>query len=139
MNTSLIADQQASQHRAVVVGMYENLKHGNGEAVLMALSEEIAWTVPPGLPYGGTYRGREAVLNNVFSRFDAEWEGFEVGSDEIFAIGAVVIALGHYAGTRRETGKTMRARFAHVWRFTDGVPVAFETIPDTHTMVAAMS
>lgn len=139
MNTNLSAEQQESKHKAVVVGMYNDLRQGNGEAVLMALSEEIAWTVPPGLSYGGTYHGREAVLNNVFSRFVTEWEDFEVDWDEIFAVGNVVIALGHYAGKRRETGKTMRARFAHVWRFTDGVPVAFETIPDTHTMVAAMS
>jgi hypothetical protein len=69
------------------------------------LSDKIEWVVTAGLPYGGTYRGRDAVLANVFARFDTEWEGFAVAPAELFAVEDVVIALGNYQGRRRETGK----------------------------------
>ncbi|MBT2413280.1 hypothetical protein J7I94_22410 [Streptomyces sp. ISL-12] len=48
------------------------------------------------------------------------------------------MALGHYSGTNLSTGKAMRIRCAHVRRFEHGVPVHFETVLDTHTVVRAM-
>jgi uncharacterized protein len=132
-------DARALRNWEVVAQMYADLSRGNGEAVLSTLSDKIEWVVTAGLPYGGTYRGRDAVLANVFARFDTEWEDFAVAPAELFAVEDVVIALGNYQGRRRETGKAMTARFAHVWRFEHGVPVAFETIADTRTMVAAMA
>lgn len=132
-------DTRASRNQGVVAQMYADLSRGDGEAVLSTLSETIEWVVAAGLPYGGTYRGREAVLVNVFARFDTQWDDFAVDPAELVAVEDVVIALGHYQGRGRETGKAMKARFAHAWRFEDGVPVSFETIADTGIMVAAMS
>ncbi|MGP3949546.1 nuclear transport factor 2 family protein [Streptomyces sp. 7N604] len=137
--TMSLQDARASRNREVVDQMYADLSRGDGEAVLSTLSDKIEWVVAAGLPYGGTYRGRDAVLANVFARFDTEWEDFAVVPAELIAVEDVVIALGHYQGRRRGTGKAMKARFAHAWRFEHGVPVAFETIADTRTMVAAMS
>ena len=129
----------ASRNRDVVARMYADLSRGDVEAVLAALSEKIEWVVAEGLPYGGTYRGRDAVLADVFARLDAEWEDLAVDPRELVAVGEVVIALGRYQRRGRGTGKAMTARFAHVWRFEQGVPVAFETIADTGVMVAAMA
>ncbi|MFI2350383.1 nuclear transport factor 2 family protein [Streptomyces sp. NPDC019443] len=134
-----LLDAQASKNQEVVARMYADLRRGDGEAVLAVLGDEIEWVVAAGLPYGGTYRGRDEVLANVFARFDIEWEDFAVVPAEIHAVGDMVVALGSYEGRRRETGRAMSARFAHVWRFEHGVPVAFETIADTGVMVAAMA
>jgi ketosteroid isomerase-like protein len=135
MNT---AAQPNTDTGAVVRGLYGRLAQGDVEGLLAGLHEDIQWVVPPGLHYGGTYRGREAVLNNVFARFVMEWEGFAVEPAEVIAAGETVVALGHYSGTNLSTGQAMRTRFAHVWRFEHGVPAHFETVLDTHTMVRAM-
>ncbi|WP_162794764.1 nuclear transport factor 2 family protein [Nonomuraea lactucae] len=139
MGASQITNLQETKNRTVVAGMYSDLALGHAEAVLLTLSHDIEWVVTAGFPYGGTYVGRDAVLTNVFSRFESDWEDFGVVPDEILAVGDQVIALGHYQGRRRETGKSMKARFAHVWRFEDSVPITFETIADTRTMFATMS
>ncbi|WP_217140794.1 nuclear transport factor 2 family protein [Streptomyces sp. AC627_RSS907] len=123
---------------ALVRALYGCLAEGDIDGLLNGLHEDIQWVVPPGLHYGGTYRGRDAVLNNVFARFTTEWAGFAVQPAELVATDDTVVALGHYSGTNLSTGKPMRTRFAHVWRFENGVPVHFETIPDTHTMTRAM-
>ncbi|WP_328681574.1 nuclear transport factor 2 family protein [Streptomyces sp. NBC_00322] len=133
-----LQDARASKDRDVVAQMYTDLSRGNGEAVLNTLSDGIEWVVTAGLPYGGTYRGRDEVLANVFARFDTEWEDFAVAPTELIAVPDLVVALGHYQGRGRATGKAMKARFAHVWRLENGVPVAFETIADTGVMVDAM-
>ena len=118
----------------VVAGLYEALSCGDVPALLNGLDAEIAWVVPAGLHYAGTYTGRESVLTNVFARFTSEWEGFVVDVAEILPAGDVVVALGHYRGRSMVTGRSMAARFGHVWRLRDGVPVHFETILDTHVM-----
>ncbi|MBN6053122.1 nuclear transport factor 2 family protein, partial [Nonomuraea sp. RK-328] len=130
--------EQESRNQSVVAGMYADLERGNVDAVISTLSSDVSWVVAPGLPYGGTYGGRDAV-GGIFSTYDAEWEDLAVVADQILPAGDFVIALGHYEARGRKTGKPMRARFAHVWRLEDGVPVTFETIADTHTMVAALS
>ncbi|WP_229076595.1 nuclear transport factor 2 family protein [Actinoplanes sp. DH11] len=124
---------------ASVVALYGRLADGDVAALLEGLDRDIEWVVPDGLHYGGVYRGRESVLTNVFARFETEWVGFAVQPDEIFEAGDVVIALGHYRAANRVTGRPMTSRFAHVWRLSDGVPVRFETIPDTHAMVRTMT
>ena len=51
--------------------------------------------------------------------------------------GEVVVALGYYSGVHLATERFMRARFAHVWRFRDGVPSRFEAVVDTQPMERA--
>jgi hypothetical protein len=131
-------DEQTAPGCAVVEALYRSLAQGDVTALLAGLDEQIEWVVPPGLHYGGTYRGREEVLENVFSRFVTEWQDFTVAPAEIMEAGHRVIALGHYSGTNLATGRPMRTRFVHVWRLRDGVPAHFETVLDTHTMVTAM-
>ncbi|MGC9496260.1 nuclear transport factor 2 family protein [Streptomyces sp. WG7] len=131
-------DEHTTTGSAVVEALYGSLAQGDVTALLAGLDERIEWVVPPGLHYGGTYRGREEVLENVFARFVSEWHDFTVTPAEILDAGDRVIALGHYSGRNLVTGKPMRTRFVHVWRLPDGVPVHFETVLDTHTMVAAM-
>ncbi|MET8311261.1 nuclear transport factor 2 family protein [Micromonospora sp. NPDC005173] len=118
--------------------MYGKLADGDVMGLLESLDRDIEWVVPDGLHFGGTYRGREAVLANVFARFNSEWDGFTIEPDEVFEAGDVVIALGHYRAANKAAGRPMTARFAHVWRLRDGQPVRFETIPDTHAMVRTM-
>ncbi|MGC9501800.1 nuclear transport factor 2 family protein [Streptomyces sp. WG7] len=131
-------DERSATGSAVVEALYGSLAQGDVAALLAGLDERIEWVVPPGLHYGGTYRGREEILKNVFARFVSEWQDFTVAPAEILDAGDRVVALGHYSGSNLVTGKPMRARFVHVWRLRGGVPVHFETVLDTHTMVAAM-
>ncbi|WP_158239704.1 nuclear transport factor 2 family protein [Streptomyces carminius] len=132
-------DSRVLRNQETVSGIYAAVADGDIAAALGAMSERIEWVVTDGLPYGGTYRGRAEVLTNVFARFDTEWDGLEVVPEEILAVRDAVVALGRYRGRHRGTGILMTARFAHVWRFAEGTaPTAFETIADTHTMVAAM-
>jgi hypothetical protein len=45
-------------------------------AALAVLAQDVSWVEAEGFPYGGTYSGPDAVLENVFMKLGTEWEGF---------------------------------------------------------------
>ncbi|MEU7815287.1 nuclear transport factor 2 family protein [Pseudonocardia sp. NPDC049154] len=113
--------------------MYEAFARGDLPAVLALLDPEITWIEPDGLAVAGTYTGRDAVVEEVFSYSAQNWDPFRVVPDEFLAVGDdVVVALGWYDATHRSTGKSFSARFAHVIRLRDGVVTSMEAIADTH-------
>jgi hypothetical protein len=51
------------------------------------------------MPYGGVYRGREAIVENVFGPILADVEGFTANPDEILPLDSSrVIARGRHTG-----------------------------------------
>ena len=59
----------------IIKSTYEGSASSNAKHLAEALSEKVEWTEAEGFPYGGTYTGVEAIMENVFSRF----ERFEIG------------------------------------------------------------
>ena len=66
----------------LVQGVYDAFAKGDIPVVIGFLSPDIDWTEAEGFPYGGTYRGPDAVLEGVFMRLGTEWEGFAAVPDE---------------------------------------------------------
>ena len=109
------------------------------EALFGALSPDVEWTETAGFPYGGTYRGIDEVVRNVFSRLGSEWEGFKAEPDHIYDAGDTVIATGYYSGLYRATGRPMKASFAHVLTLKDGKIVRFIQYADSKLVWDAMA
>src|SRR6266446_1670179 len=80
---------------------------------------------------GKPYLGRDAIRNNIFSRIDAEWDGFSATTEEILGAGEVVIARGRYRGTYKITGTAIDAEFVHVFRFKGGKIAMWQSYTDT--------
>lgn len=110
---------------------YNCFKTGDIPTLLATFDENIEWTEAEGFPHGGTYKGANAIVENVFMTLATEWEGFTVAPDEFLDAGDSIVALGHYSGKYKETGKSMRVPFAHVWTLRDGKIVKFVQYTDT--------
>ena len=121
-----------------VRGVYDAFARGDVPAVLRFLSSDILWTEAEGFPYGGTYTGPDAVLSGVFMRLGSEWDGFSAVPEEFVDGGDTVVALGHYGGTYRATGKSIRVNFAHVWKISEGRAVRFTQYVDTLVVQRAL-
>lgn len=111
--------------------LYQSFGQGDIPAVLGAFADDIEWTEAEGFPYGGTYRGANSILENVFMKLGSEWEGFSAVPDEFLDAGDNIVALGTYGGKYRQTGKSMQVPFAHVWTLRDGKIVKFVQYTDT--------
>ena len=111
--------------------VYQAFAEGDIPTVLGFLNSEIDWTEAEGFPYAGTYHGPKAVLEGVFMRLGAEWNGFAAIPDEFNDAGDTVVVLGKYSGVYKTTGKSFQANFAHVWKVQDGKAIRFVQYVDT--------
>ena len=126
-------------HRETIKQLYAAFARGDIPSVLGALNPQTRWTEAEGFPYGGTYVGPQAVLDNVFMRLGGEWDSFSAQMAELVADGDTVVALGTYSGTFKATGKSFQAPFVHVWKFTDGQISEFIQHTDTAVVQRALS
>jgi ketosteroid isomerase-like protein len=118
---------------------YDALGHGDVAAVLSLLDAEVEWTEAERFPYyGGTWRGPQAVLDNLLVRLASDWDGFSAWPHELIAERDRVVALGTYSGTYKSTGRSFSAAFAHVWTVRGDKLARFDMHTDTAKVLEAM-
>lgn len=122
----------------IIQNHYAASDRGDITAMLADLAPDAAWTEMAGFPCAGTYIGTEAILQGVFGRIVNEWEGFRFTLERLCDAGNTIIAIGHYSGAYKRTGKFMRCRVTHVWQLKQGMIVAFEQFCDTLLVAQAM-
>jgi len=114
-----------------VRGAYAAFAKGDMQTVLSMLDPKVSWTEAEGFPYGGTYSGPDAVVENVFMKLGTEWDGYSVVPHEFVTEGNTVVAIGEYSGKYKATGKSFKAPFVHLWKFSNGKAVSFDQHTDT--------
>ncbi len=117
----------------VIRGLYDSFGRGDVPAVLSQMDAAIEWREAENFIYAdrNPYVGPQAVLEGVFMRLGSEWEDFTVRPEEWLDAGHHVVVLGTYTGRHKETGKEVRAQFAHVWGVRGGRVVRFQQYTDT--------
>ena len=117
------------ENREIIAGLYGAFGRGDIPAVLAALDPEIRWHEAesnPYMPSGEPYVGPETVLNELFARLAAEWDGFSVHPAAYHGGGDVVVVEGRYSGTHHGTGKTLDAQVCNIWTLRDGKVIKFQ-------------
>ncbi|MDR2320095.1 nuclear transport factor 2 family protein [Microbacterium sp. NPDC089698] len=121
----------------IIRAHYDASDRGDVDGMLAPLRHDVRWTEAAGFPYAGTYVGPDAVVENVFSRLQDDWDDYTLAVDEVVDGGDTVIGIGTYSGTYKRTGRFFAARVAHVWRLEGGEVVAFEQFTDTEMVSRA--
>ena len=111
---------------------YEAFGSGDMDAV-MQLLQDTEWHEAAGTPWGGVSQGSEAILTNVFGPIMQQITDFKATPKELMPAGDnCVLSVGNYTG--KGPGGDLDARFAHLWRFTDGKCTHFEQFADSALM-----
>jgi ketosteroid isomerase-like protein len=122
----------------IVLSLYQAFAEGDGETILDIIDPDVVWIESEGIPYGGTFIGRDAVFEGVFAKIAAEWDGFTAQVEEVISAGDQVITLGRDSGTFKATGKSMTAPTASIWTISpQGKVVKFVQYIDTQAVVNA--
>jgi len=121
----------SEQNVEFVKSIYGAFAQGDVPTVLGSFAEDIEWFEAEGLPYGGLYRGPEAVAQNVFGPITEDVEGFAVTPEELIGSGATVVAVVRYTGTGKATGKALNVPAVHVWEISDGKLARLRQFVDT--------
>ena len=121
-----------------IQAVYAAFESGDMPTVLGALAPDASWTEAEGFPYGGTYIGPGAVLENVFMKLATEWDDFAAVPAQLVAEGDTVVGLGTYSGTYKATGRSFVAPFVHVWKFEGDLVQTFHQHTDTAVVQRAL-
>ena len=92
----------------------------------------------PNEPSGAEWLGPDAVVQNLFDKLGADWEGFTSHPKEFHDAGDVVVVEGRYTAKHNATGKSLDAQVCHVWRVRDGKVASFQQYVDTAQLQDAM-
>jgi hypothetical protein len=122
----------------LVKDAYAAFVRGDIDAVISALALGIEWHVPGPVeaPYTGSRHGLDEVMK-FFTQVGETVEFTEFAPREYFARGDRVLALGHYMGRVRATGKSFGAEWAMTWTIRNGKATAFREYTDTQRLAAA--
>jgi ketosteroid isomerase-like protein len=123
----------SQENVAVIRSLYDSFGKGDVPAVLGQMDPQIEWNEAENFIYAdrNPYVGPQAVLEGVFMRLGTEWDGFSVSPEQWLNAGDHVVVLGTYSGKHKETGREVRAQFAHVWGVREGRVVRFQQYTDT--------
>ena len=123
----------SQENVALVRGIYDSFAAGDVPAVLGAMSPDIVWNEAENFPLadGNPYVGPDAIVQGVFARLGADWDGFALTIDELLDAGDAVVAIGRYRGTARATGRSVDAQLVHIWRIENGKAKGFQQLTDT--------
>jgi ketosteroid isomerase-like protein len=105
------------------------------------MHQHIEWREAENFIYAdrNPYRGPEAVLEGVFMRLASEWADFKVTPEEWLDAGNHIVVLGTYSGRHKESGREVRAQFAHIWGVTHGRVARFQQYTDTKQFADAIA
>jgi ketosteroid isomerase-like protein len=122
--------------------IYAAFGRGDIPTLLAGFDPQIEWRQAEGNPYqpgGAPWVGPQTVLEKLFMRIAAEWEGFTVTPRTFHDAGESVVMEGRYTGLYKPTGKSIDAQMCHVLQFRDGKLVRFQQYVDTGQLQTAMA
>ena len=131
----------SQENITVIRGIYESFGTGDVASVLGQMHQHIEWREAENFIYAdrNPYRGPQAVLEGVFLRLASEWADFKVMPEEWLDAGNHIVVLGTYSGRHKESGREVRAQFAHMWGVTHGRVVRFQQYTDTKQFADAIA
>jgi ketosteroid isomerase-like protein len=109
---------------------YEAFNRKDIPAVLERFDPQVEWFEPGGgRAPAGTFRGAQAVAEQVFSTIPENFEEFGAEAESFMDAGEHVVVIGRFRG-RSKGGAALDAPFVHVWKMRNGKAARFDNYVD---------
>jgi ketosteroid isomerase-like protein len=115
---------------------YERFGTGDIAGVLALFDDELVWTTPASIRYGGVYRGPSGA-GEFFSRLPQLYDELRVEPATFIDAGDVVVVEGMHHG-RSTTGNAFDVPFVHVWHWRAGKATRFTEVMDSAPVARAL-
>ncbi len=129
--------ETSEQNLETVRALYDAYSSRDVEALLGTLhDDEFEIYQSESLPWGGTYKGRDGMMEfvkNITTHIDSV-----VVVEELFEAGDHVIMIGRSRGTIKATGEPFEVRLVDVCRLRDGKLVSVDIFLDTPAILEAL-
>jgi hypothetical protein len=115
---------------------YDAFARGDMNGVLAIFDEQLRWSTPDTVEFGGVYHG-PAGAAQFFSSLPRLYAELLVEPERFIEDADTVVALGTHRGRGRE-GRTFEIPFVHVWTLRAGKAIGFTEFFDTAKLNAAL-
>ena len=127
-----------STKESIIRLLYHYFSIADFDNIKQLFHPQAVWEQMQGFPNGGTHKGAEAIIQNVFKGFKINWVEWKSINERFFETDDLVFAIGFYEGTYMPTGKRMRADYIHMYELQNGKIIHFKQYTDTNMIAAAM-
>jgi ketosteroid isomerase-like protein len=127
-----------ARNTQIVKDAYAAFGRGDIPALLATLDPGIEWTAVVGskTPTSGTRHGHAGV-SEFFQQLAASMEFQTFEPREFVAQGDKVVALGHYVGRAKATGRTYNSDWVMIFTIRNGLATRFVEFADSAGINAA--
>ena len=107
--------------RQVVDDAYAALfERGDLEGFLADFDDNSEMIEADSLPYGGTYRGKDAIRAAIQQVIGEYWNDFAYDIESVVYGDEYVMAYGRFSAVGKKSGKKVSFPLTEVWRIRDG-------------------
>jgi ketosteroid isomerase-like protein len=130
----------AQENKAIARQIYALFIAGNLPAMMDTYADDIVWIFPEvkGIPYGGTYQGKEGV-QEFFTKLRNAVETLSMTPQKFVAEEDQVAAAGTMTRKGKATGMTYTTAWMHMLTFKDGKLTRFEMYDNTAVIAQALT
>jgi ketosteroid isomerase-like protein len=117
----------------IIRGMYDAWNRRDLDGFLGVLAPDVEWRFADSFIYGeiNPLIGVDAVRDGSLKQIREDWDDFEGELGELLDAGDTIIGLGWYVGVHKQTGRPLRAQFAHIYDLQDGKVTRWRQYVDT--------
>jgi uncharacterized protein len=125
-------------NKDIIADIFAETAKGNGRPYVEALADDAVWIARGSNSWSGVYRGKDAILTDIFGRLREKLEGrntcipARIHADGDFVI---VEAKGQ---NQLKSGKTYNNEYCFVIRMRDGKMVEVTEYLDTELVTSAL-
>jgi ketosteroid isomerase-like protein/predicted ester cyclase len=116
---------------------YAAFAAGDIPAVLALFADDLVWTTPESVRFGGTYRGPQGA-GDFFTTLPQNFAELRVQPERYVDAGDTVLVQGRHSG-RTVTGTAFDVPWMHLWTMRDGRVTSFTESFDTAPVAQALA
>jgi ketosteroid isomerase-like protein len=94
------------------------LDHGDLEAIISLFEDDSTLEEPAALPYGGKYRGRDAIRSAFLMMMD-HWNDLELVMPRMIDGGKTVVTMLPFSARSKTSGRQVKLEVVEFWDFDD--------------------
>jgi hypothetical protein len=128
----------ATENKQLLQHIFSELAQGNSRPLVEAMAEDCNWTVTGNNRWSGTYKGRQAVLDELLAVLRARIEGrIKTIAHRFVAEGDFVVVEARGSNTTK-AGKPYNNSYCFVMRLAEGKLREITEYMDTELVTAVL-
>jgi uncharacterized protein len=128
----------AAENKQLMQNIFTELSNGNGAPFVESLADDICWTIIGSTKFSGTYRGKQAVLDELLRPLFARFADQYTNTAHRFIAEDDYVVIECRGRVTTKSGAPYNNKYCWICRFADGKLQELTEYLDTELVTAAL-